>query len=374
MKIASFLGALNRGGTETLILDLLSHSKIAPYDIICLYRKDGDLSNDYLNSNVLIKKIEIKNKINFVGFLKNVRKTLINEKTDIIHTHQRIDTIIVWLASIGLQIKIIQTFHEFDYNVTALDKFLILFSFKITDGNLFVSNFLKNHYCSKYKLKLDTINDTIYNGIDLDKFNLSKLHHNQLELEVPKGCLKLGTVGNFVMGHDPITICRFLYLLLRKGVDFRFFFIGKKDNNNPQIYNECVEFCHSNAMDKNVIFLGSRPDVPFILSQLDAFIYSSDHDTFGISVIEALITGLPVFVNDWEVMKEITEEGERAIIYKSKDEHDLLDKFIEFYQEPEIFKEEAAKNLFWAREKYDINKHILQLNDIYYRLIKLDLT
>lgn len=55
-------------------------------------------------------------------------------------------------------------------------------------------------------------------------------------------------------------------------------------------------------MDK-VHFMGPRSDVPELLASWDAFLYSTDHDTFGIAVVEAIAAGLPTFVNDWEVMK-----------------------------------------------------------------------
>ncbi len=69
---------------------------------------------------------------------------------------------------------------------------------------------------------------------------------------------------------------------------FSFLFIGGKEKNNPHLYYECLAFCEENQISDNVIFLGSRPDAQVIIPQLDAFIYSSDHDTFGISVIEAI--------------------------------------------------------------------------------------
>jgi glycosyltransferase involved in cell wall biosynthesis len=105
--------------------------------------------------------------------------------------------------------------------------------------------------------------------------------------------------------------------------------------------------------------------VPALLTQLDAFIYSSDHDTFGIAVIEALATGIPVFVNDWGVMKEITDNGRYANLYRSKDESDLLNKFLLFLEQPEAFKKAALENAIWARKTYSIQNHMERLYEVY---------
>ena len=98
------------------------------------------------------------------------------------------------------------------------------------------------------------------------------------------------------------------------------------------MYDECVTYCQQNSLLDKVSFLGSRDDVPTILQQLDAFVYATDHDTFGIGVVEAMAVGIPVFVNDWEVMTEITDNGKFATLYKSKDEKDLLRHFLLFLQ------------------------------------------
>ena len=172
-------------------------------------------------------------------------------------------------------------------------------------------------------------------------------------------------VGNFVPVRDQMTVCRFLNLLNKKGVDFTFVFIGDLDKNNPQLYNECQSFCKNNGLESKVLFLGARPDVPAILPQLDAFIYSTDHDTFGIAVIEAIASGIPVFVNDWEVMKEITDNGKHATLYQTKDENDILNKFLLFLRQPEKYKKAAIENSRWARNTYNIHTHCDRLYEIY---------
>jgi len=104
----------------------------------------------------------------------------------------------------------------------------------------------------------------------------------------------------------------------------------------PHLYDDCVNYCKQNGLEYKVLFLGSRTDIPQILDQLDAFVYATDHDTFGIAVVEAMAVGVPVFVNDWEVMKEITVDGKYATLYKTKDEKDLLREFMLFLQNKQV--------------------------------------
>ena len=47
-------------------------------------------------------------------------------------------------------------------------------------------------------------------------------------------------------------------------------------------------------LDRHVRFLGERPDVPQVLSALDLLVAPSREETFGLAVLEALASGLPV--------------------------------------------------------------------------------
>ena len=41
MTIAYLLGSLNRGGTETLLLDVMKSAHVAPYQMLLVHLKNG---------------------------------------------------------------------------------------------------------------------------------------------------------------------------------------------------------------------------------------------------------------------------------------------------------------------------------------------
>ena len=49
-----------------------------------------------------------------------------------------------------------------------------------------------------------------------------------------------------------------------------------------------------------------QDDIPSILEQYDYFIQASSHEGFGISVIEAMASGIPTILSDIPVFREIT--------------------------------------------------------------------
>ena len=116
-----------------------------------------------------------------------------------------------------------------------------------------------------------------------------------------------------------------------------------------------------------VHFLGSRSDVPQILQQLDAFVYATDHDTFGIAVVEAMAAGVPVFVNDNEVMVEVTRGGEWATLYQTNNTEDLWQHFGTFICNRDAYKQQAKHIAQQVRQHYSIEHHLQQLYEVYKR-------
>jgi hypothetical protein len=72
-----------------------------------------------------------------------------------------------------------------------------------------------------------------------------------------------------------------------------------------------------------------------------------------------------VFVNDWEVMREITEGGALATLYQTGDEADLLRHFLDFTRQPEAYRQRAAVAATRVKEKYDIRHHLAGLHEQY---------
>ena len=362
MKTGVLLGSLNRGGTETLILDVFKKIQTSQMDLIGIYRKKGVLEKDFQNSDTDMHYLPVGK--NIFGYLYQLRRLIIQQNLTLLHAQQPIDALYARLATLGTKIPVILTMHGYDFNNSKLDRLILKIVLKITSQNLYVSNYQKEYYLQKYKLK-PALQKVVYNGINLDKFETTVGANLWEELNIDRKSLLLGTVGNFVPGRDPMTLCRFLMLLNEQQVDFHFIFIGRKSVTFPQIYEECVDFVNRHGLSERVTFAGSREDVPALLHQLDAFLYATDHDTFGIAVVEAMAAGVPVFVNDWEVMTEITEEGKLATIYKTKDEKDLLEKFMLFLQTRETYNQKTKEVSVIVRQKYSIEKYIENLKIVY---------
>ncbi len=367
MKIAYLLGSLSRGGTETLLLDVFKTSDKAQYEFIGIHRKDGPYKEDFYATKLPFIQCSPK-KGRFLSYFKRLRNIFKQNNITIAHAQQWIDAIYAIISTIGSNIKVVQTFHGYDFGTKGINKWLLKKSIEWCDASYFVSEAQKQYYIKRYKLKCTDKLHVVYNGI-----NFSKLDIRKEPLELPEnkadrpqgGRLKLVMVGNFVPGRAQSSLCQFLKKLRDNKVNFDFYFVGKKSDTEPWRYDNCVQYCKENNLTDCVHFLGARADVPQILKHMDAFLYATDHDTFGIAVIEAVAVGLPTFVNDWEVMTEVVQNGKLATLYKTNDTEDFCAKFMDFVNNVESYKSQAQINAKIVRDVYSIEKHIERLCDLY---------
>lgn len=352
MKVAYLLGSLNRGGTETLMLDVLRNAENAPFEMICIHRKGGAYLEDFYSAGPTIYHLAPK-RLGLIRYLCKLRNLLLSEGVTIVHGQQPLDTIYGRLATLGTGIKVVQTFHGF-YPMKGKAGLQTRLSISMSDELCFVSKYEQDWYQQRMRIA-DEKCQVVFNGIDLDKIALRD--------ESRESRARLCMVGNFMSGRDHTTLINALQLLFQRGKsDFDFYFIGKKSESSPQIYDECVRICEENKMN-HVHFMGGRSEVPELLKTMDGFVYSTDHDTFGIAVVEAMAAGLPVVVNDWPVMKEIC--GDMVSYFRSKDVDDCAEAIENLLAELPELKKAAEKNANEVRNKYSIQAYIARLKEVY---------
>ena len=216
------------------------------------------------------------------------------------------------------------------------------------------------------KKEKNNVFGTLYNGINKRKIpSFKKESFSNLEH------LKLGMIGNFYNnGRDQLTVCEAAKLMHQKGLQFNLDFVGGADGKKKPYLNICTEFVFTNELAGCISFVGFQNNALSLLREWDAFVYSSNRDTFGIAVVEAMMAGIPVIVNDLDVFVEITENGKHATLYKTKDPEDLARKIEAYIIDPTPFHEKAQKAAIYAREKFSIEKHYNSLIEIYKTLLQ----
>ena len=116
MKVAYFIGSLNRGGTEMLTLDICRRHAEAPYDMLLVYRNEGNMSDMYRETGVTMKRIKPK-RFHFLRYLWQLRQFMKQEQVDVVHAQTLGNGVIAVFFLLFTRIKLVTTFHGFFYGI-----------------------------------------------------------------------------------------------------------------------------------------------------------------------------------------------------------------------------------------------------------------
>lgn len=366
MKVAYFIGGLNRGGTETLLLDVFSKKEYAPFEMILIYRNEGNLSDEFRATGVPLFRLKPQGEK--TKYFLELRNLLKREKVDILHAQTPTNALIGIVSSLFTKTKLVFTFHGLftSSNMWFKRHMAMWFSKEV----IFVSKYVKDWYSSNSLLFPKNKSNVVYNGINFDKINAIYPEPEFFKEYESDKCVRLAMVGNFMRGRSHIVVCKSLKLLLDKGVrNFHFYFVGKRVEAEAELFDACTNYCEANQMTNYVHFIGSRGDVPAILQHIDGFVYSTVDDTFGIAVVEAVSAGVPVVVNDWVVMRELFEGQNIVEFFDTGSVEDCCNKIQGLIENVDNRKKEATGKAGIIKELYSIEKHICSLNNVYNKVL-----
>ena len=189
--------------------------------------------------------------------------------------------------------------------------------------------------CSRYLLDL-TLRDfqvgpkeatVIYNSCDLDAFTSTPAPQDQSH-EPPR----IAMTARLEVHKDQPTLIRAAALLKTQGSPIEVWLIGEGSRRTElqQLINEL------NVAD-SVKLLGSRRDVPALLSQCDLFVFQALRDEgFGIALAEAMAARLPIVATNVGACREVLEAGRCGLLVPEQDPQAMADGILQALQEGEV--------------------------------------
>lgn len=103
----------------------------------------------------------------------------------------------------------------------------------------------------------------------------------------------------------------------------RLVLVGGGGNDMANCEAELRAFCLARGLGERVCFTGDVPAVAPWLQAADLFVFPTQNEAFGISLIEAMACGLPVVSTDVGGVKDIVEDGVNSLVFKAGDEAGL---------------------------------------------------
>ncbi|MFQ5786541.1 MAG: glycosyltransferase, partial [Thermodesulfobacteriota bacterium] len=120
----------------------------------------------------------------------------------------------------------------------------------------------------------------------------------------------------------------------------------------------------------DVIFLSDRDDVPDLMKSMDVFVLPSIREPFGITVIEAMYSGLPVIGTDSGGIAEIIEDGNTGILVPPADPQALTNGILTLIEDPLLTTSIAERGRKIATSRFGGRRYAEDMEKLYVSLIE----
>jgi glycosyltransferase involved in cell wall biosynthesis len=368
MRVLHLLDSLNRGGAETLLLDVCRNGRANGLDLTFAATGGGELEDDFRRSGANFVRLSRRAPLD-LKLTGQLRRLIEERAVEVVHCHQAVEALHAYLATRGNSgVKRVLSFHL--CAADAKNRLALKFLAPRMDANVAVSRELLACLDAEGGFATAENFRVVYNGVDAARLRRETTNDGDLrsELKLPQGDLLLGMVGNFYADarKDQLTICRALPAVFRRAPRAHFAFAGGHDGEGAtRIYRECVDYCREQGIADRVHFLGKRADVADVLRSLDIFVFSSRKDSFGVAVVEAMLVGVPAVVSDIGALLEVTDGGRYASVFRTGDAGDLARRLSELVEDGERRVRLGGEARAWAAAEFGIETHIANLLKLY---------
>lgn len=324
IRVLQVIGQMNRGGAETMIMNLYRHidREQVQFDFL-VHTKELGLYDDEIRSlggNIYyVDRFSGKNAVKYYSqcrsffaqhpeikvvhghigssaalYLKAAQK---EGKYTVAHSHSafvKINSFKDWLEDKAFRFVSYPTRYIADQ----------LFGCSTEAGeSRFGKRMLKN---SKYR--------NFPNAIALQSFAVNQESRQKIraELGIREDDVVIGTVGRVTKPKNPEFIYKVFKTCVSSAPDVKCVWVGYGDMSD-----RILELRRSDGLEDRIIMTGDRSDIPELLQAFDAFLFPSLWEGLPVTVIEAQAAGLNCLLSD-KISKEVALTDQ--VHWKSLDE------------------------------------------------------
>lgn len=302
-----------------------------------------------------------------VALTSKLVNVTLNEGLDIIHAHYAIPHASAAymakqiLLTHGINVPIVCTLHGTDITLVGRDssyKPVITFAINHSDAVTAVSQSLKNDTLNHFEVEKDI--QVIYNFIDITKYIYNPDECIKKKI-APGGEKLIMHMSNFRRVKRIPDIIHAFHII-RQSIPSKLIMIG--DGPERQTAEDMV---HELGIHEHVNFIGKIKSAEQVLPCADLFMLPSDAESFGLSSLEAMASGVPVISTNAGGVPEVLVHGETGFLSKVGDYKDMAKNAIYILENEERHQAFRDKAKLRAAH-FDITNILPQYEKLYYSL------
>ncbi|MDD5680768.1 MAG: glycosyltransferase [Candidatus Omnitrophica bacterium] len=367
MNILQILPELEVGGVERGAVDLARYLAANGHKSVVI-SGGGRLAERLRDGGAVHYKLPVgkKSPLTIFFMIREVRRIIIKEDIRIIHARSRVPAIIGFAAAKLTNRIFITTAHGY-YNTAFTSRPMSWGRFVIV-----ASHDMAKHMMDDFGTPYDRMR-LIPRGVNLDEFRFVKREEAAAENKPhKKKDFTIGIISRITPIKGHADLLRAAAILFRKTPNIKVLVVGDAPPNKPRYKEELEVLTRQMGISTIVDFMGSRSDIPEILSKLDVLVLPTrTPEAFGRVIIEAQAVGVPVVATGVGGITDIIRDGENGLLVFPEDPHSIADAVTRLLKDPELGRSLARKARREVEEKYSLQPMVEKTLKVYEEALAL---
>ncbi|WP_421943933.1 glycosyltransferase family 4 protein [Pedobacter sp.] len=354
------------GGGETHVLDLVNTLDKEKYDSIILSFTNGPMVDKLRADGFTTFVIETEKPFNFMVW-NQVKELIFQQKIDLIHAHGTRANSNTFFASKQLKLPLIYTVHGWSFHPdqSSLVKFIR------TQSEKFLVNVATKTICvsqsnlaegqGKFKMKNATV---ISNGINRVRFDPNLSYKDvRGEFGIDNNILLVGYIARITHQKSPLIFIKAIAAINDKE-NIKFLIVGDGD-----LKNEMISLAQQLNVEKYIVFVDFRNDIPDILNAIDIFCLPSLWEGLPIALLEAMSMRKAIIASKIDGITDLIIDNENGLLITPNDAESLTSAIFRLQNDLPLLKQLGSEAEKTVKEKFNVSSMTKKIETIYSEIL-----
>jgi len=221
------------------------------------------------------------------------------------------------------------------------------------DGAIVLTDLMQRSIIAKTIIETEKVKKIQY-GLDLTKLNpeLYNKSESRDKFNLPNDKLIIGLVGRIEHTKGQLVAVKAFIkanipnskLVICGNIAFQSYF------------DECFQLAKDNGLEDSLIYIPFTKDIPELMNALDIFVMPSQSEAFGLVLVEAMASGLPVISTRSGGVPELIEDGYNGYLFNFFEVSEFVEKLLMLANNEDLRKQLGANGQTFATERFDYIK------------------
>lgn len=249
----------------------------------------------------------------------------------------------------GVYVPIVTTLHGTDITLVGNHPFYkpaVTFSINKSDAVTAVSNSLKEDTLRLFDIKKEI--NVVTNFIDINKFthDFTDCQRAMMATDKEKIITHISNMREVKRIPDVIKV----FYNIQKEIPAKLMMVGEGPEREP-----AERLCEELGISEKVVFFGNSNQIDRILCFSDLFLLPSKTESFGLSALEAMASGVPVISSNTGGIPEVNKHGFSGYLSDVSDVEDMSSNAIKILSNPETLNQ-FKQNAVTQAKTFDIQQ------------------